>query len=95
MSRLPLLVADFLIIAAGMAWAYLAGRHSLIVAAHWPHGTTGSVLTAIPFVGMAFEALFIWLAAAGRLSAATWLAGFSLISALILMFLEVSVVGYR
>ena len=95
MSRLPLLVADFLIIAAGMAWAYLAGRHSLIAATHWPHGTTGGVLTAIPFAGMALEVLFIWLAAAGRLSATTWLAALSLVSALILMLLEISVVGYR
>src|SRR5579864_2755019 len=90
MSRLSLLVADFLIITAGMAWAYVAGRHSIILArGGWPAGTVGNALMAIPFAGMALEVLFIWLAAADRLFAATWLAAFSLAGALTLTLLEI------
>jgi hypothetical protein len=98
MSQLYLLVADLLIIAAGMAWAFIAGRHSIIIARHgWPHGTISDALLAIPFVGMGLEVLFVWLASAGRLAATAWLAAFSLIGALALMSLEVfsHFVGYR
>lgn len=90
MSRLSLLVADFLIIAAGMAWAYVAGRHSIAVAGHgWPHGAIKSAWMAIPFAGMALQLIFLWLASADRLAAATWLAALSLIAALALLSLEI------
>jgi hypothetical protein len=98
MSRLYLLVVDFLIIAAGMAWAYVAGRHSIIIArGGWPPGAIGNAIVAIPFAGMALQLLFVWLAAAERLFTATWLAVFSLTSALALLLVETfgHFVGYR
>src|SRR5258708_2993097 len=98
MSRLYLVLVDFLVIAAGMAWAYVAGRHSLIMAREgWPHGTIGAVLMAVPLIGMALQMLFVWLASAGRPLTATWLAVFSLAGALALIFLETfsHFVGYR
>ena len=90
MSQLSLLVADFLIIAAGMAWAYLAGRHSIFIAGHgWPHSTMRSAWMAIPFVGMGLQLIFLWLASAGRLTAATWLAALSLVGGMAMLFLEI------
>ena len=89
MSQLALLMADFLIIAAGMAWAYVAGRHSIILGREgWPAGSVGNALMAIPFVGMVLQVFFVWLASAGRLFAATWLAAFSLTSAVALRLVE-------
>jgi hypothetical protein len=93
-----LVVVDFLIIAAGMAWAFVAGRHSIIIAKEgWPPGGVGNALMAIPFAGMALQLIFVWLASAGRLFAATWLAAFSLTSALALMLVEIfgHFVGYK
>ena len=90
MSHLYLLLTDLLIIVAGMAWAYVAGRHSIIIAREgWPPGAIGNAIMAIPFVGMALQMLFVWLASAGRLFAATWLAVFSLTSAVALMLVEI------
>ena len=89
MSQLYLVVADFLIIAAGMAWAYVAGRHSILMAGHgWPHGAIRSAWMAVPFAGMALQLIFLWLASAGRLAAATWLAVLSLVGAAAVLFLE-------
>jgi hypothetical protein len=98
MSQIGLLVADFLIIAAGMAWAYVAGRHSIIIGREgWPPGAIGNALMAIPFVGMALQVFFVWLASVGRLSAATWLAALSVIGAIGLLLVEVfgQLVGYK
>jgi len=93
-----LLVGDFLIIAAGMAWAYVAGRHSIIIAKDgWPPGGFRHAIMAIPFAGMALQLLFLWLASAERLFAATWLAAFSLTSAVALTLVETlgHFVGYK
>ena len=89
MPQLALYAADTLIIAAGMAWAYLAGRHSITIGRHgWPSGTTHSLLMATPFFGMAAEAIFVLLAARGRLRATMLLATLSLACALGLGALE-------
>jgi hypothetical protein len=93
-----LVVVDFLIIAAGMVWAYVAGRHSIIIANDgWPTGAIGNAVMAVPFAGMVLQLLFVWLASAGRLFSATWLAAFSLTSALALMLVEIfgHFVGYK
>jgi hypothetical protein len=98
MSQLNLFAADSLVIAAGMAWAYVAGRHSIIIARDgWPPGAAADVLMIFPFLGMVAEIAFVWLAYLGRLFTTIVLAVLSLFGALALVVLEISThsVGYE
>jgi len=80
-----LFLADTLIIVAGMAWAYVAGRESIIWALN-EHASRG--FAVISYVGMAFECIFIWLGYVGRVRTTVVLASLSLIAALGLLFVE-------
>lgn len=60
-------VADFLVVAGGVVWAYVAGRHSIIIARDgWPNGEVGFALMSLPFLGIASELVLIVLTYLGH-----------------------------
>jgi len=85
MQQFLLFLADSLIIVAGMAWAYVAGRESIIFALN-EHASRE--FAVISYVGMAFECIFIWLGYVGRIRATIVLATLSLLAAIALLFVE-------
>ena len=85
MQQFLLFLADSLIIVAGMSWAYIAGRESIILALN-EHASRE--FAAISYVGMALECLFIWLGYIGRLKTTIFVAALSLLAALALLFVE-------
>ena len=85
MQQFLLFLADTLIIVAGMAWAYSAGRESVLLPFH-EHASRG--FAVISYVGMALECLFIWFGYIGRVKTTIFVAALSLLAALGLLFLE-------
>jgi hypothetical protein len=97
-SRVQLLAADILLIGAGLAWAFIAGAASIVVARDgWPPASIGVSLMILPYFGMLFEFVLIALAAAGRFRTTVFLSAVSLLAALVLFGLEFSgkFIGYR
>lgn len=97
-SRVQLIAADILLICAGLAWAFIAGAASIVIAKDgWPPASIGVSLMIVPFIGTAFEFVLVALGAAGRFRLTVFLSAVSLLGALVLSGLEFSggFIGYR
>lgn len=98
MSRIQVFAADFLVIGAGLVWAFIAGAEAIVIARDgWPPAPIGVSLMFAPAFGIAAEFVLVGLGAAGRFRSAVALSLLSLLCAVVLFGLQFSshFIGYR